>query len=545
VLAVVMALHVQPIMAQQLPDGSTYIPVDSWIYPAFERLASLGLAPSAFIASRPWTRNECTRLLRELEDAGLSHDSARDRGLLAELKREFQMELKGESAASAVDSVYISSLVNGDRVMNDGFHFAQSQVNEFGRQYGKGYNQLVGFAGRFSQGPFFSYVRAEYQGFGSPFIASPTVLNEIGTIDQISFPAAPLDGRSNRLRLLDAYAGLNWKNLQLSIGKQSLWWGPNADTSLMLSNNSDPLRVARLATTLPVRLPWILSWLGPVKIDMFFGQLSGHQFTFAVPTLYGPKLKSQPLIHGERFTFKPTENLEIGVSRTAITGGDGVPLTFGTIFRSYFSAGNFGPGFSNDPGDRRSGFDFRYRIPGLRKYVTLYTDSMTEDEYSPLAYPRRSAFAPGVYVSQIPGARRFDLRIEGVYTNLPGLRQNAGYFFYNGRYRSGYTNNGMLISSWVGRQGQGISASTRLWLQGSDMLQFYFRRTGVDRSLLQGGNLTTAGFTLEKNLHTSLRLQFGIQMHSWRFPIITAARQTTASGQIRLHYSPSRQRQVK
>ncbi len=45
--------------------GSTYVPLDSWIYPALERLAALGYIHTQFAGIRPWTRLECARLIDE------------------------------------------------------------------------------------------------------------------------------------------------------------------------------------------------------------------------------------------------------------------------------------------------------------------------------------------------------------------------------------------------------------------------------------------------------------------------------------------------
>src|SRR5262249_44152715 len=45
--------------------GSPYVPLDSWVYPALDRLVAMGLVDSAFAAMRPWTRLECARLLSE------------------------------------------------------------------------------------------------------------------------------------------------------------------------------------------------------------------------------------------------------------------------------------------------------------------------------------------------------------------------------------------------------------------------------------------------------------------------------------------------
>src|SRR5437660_4877296 len=49
-------------------QGSPYVPLDSWIYPALDRLAAMGLIDSGFAGMKPWTRNECVRLLDEAGD---------------------------------------------------------------------------------------------------------------------------------------------------------------------------------------------------------------------------------------------------------------------------------------------------------------------------------------------------------------------------------------------------------------------------------------------------------------------------------------------
>ena len=48
--------------------GSTFMPLDSWVYPAFERLAALGYVPTEILAIRPWPRLECARLVVEAEE---------------------------------------------------------------------------------------------------------------------------------------------------------------------------------------------------------------------------------------------------------------------------------------------------------------------------------------------------------------------------------------------------------------------------------------------------------------------------------------------
>src|SRR3954468_6660930 len=54
--------------------GSSNVPLDSWMYPAIERLIALGYIKSGYLGIRPWTRLECARMLEEakqqIEDAG-------------------------------------------------------------------------------------------------------------------------------------------------------------------------------------------------------------------------------------------------------------------------------------------------------------------------------------------------------------------------------------------------------------------------------------------------------------------------------------------
>ena len=54
--------------------GSSYVPLDSWVYAALERLAALGYIQSESLSIRPWTRLECARLLTE----AAAHDTGSD-----------------------------------------------------------------------------------------------------------------------------------------------------------------------------------------------------------------------------------------------------------------------------------------------------------------------------------------------------------------------------------------------------------------------------------------------------------------------------------
>src|SRR5262249_199494 len=153
----------------------------------------------------------------------------------------------------------------------------------------------------------------------------------------------------------------------------------------------------------PFRLPSVLGWLGEVRLEWFLGQLSGHEFIFQEDTgivgQFGRALRRQPFLQGEKLSFKFTPNLEFSVSVTVIFAGGPTPLTLGTLAKSYsIGNGNTLPGSRSDPGDRRSGLDFTYKIPWMRNWLTFYTEAFSEDEFSPIAYWDRSAVHSGLYM---------------------------------------------------------------------------------------------------------------------------------------------------
>ncbi len=95
--------------------ASPYVPLESWVYSAFERLASDGYLQSAFFDLRPWTRMDCARLVEEVEDQ-TAYVSVNDEtvALLRSLKEEFAPELQRRQAGATWSFVW-SPWTNGSR----------------------------------------------------------------------------------------------------------------------------------------------------------------------------------------------------------------------------------------------------------------------------------------------------------------------------------------------------------------------------------------------------------------------------------------------
>jgi len=532
--------------------ASAYVPMDSWVYPAFDRLAALGVMNSGLVGLRPWTRKECSRLLEEV--SGEVDESNPDEGwrLYSALAREFATELNGEESDHAeLESVYARIGGISGQPLTDGYHFGQTIVNDYGRPYRQGTNALTGFTTSVATGALGFYVRGEYQHAPSASGFTQAQQDAINATDlKLSQPALPLPA-FNQFRLLDTYLSLNINGWQTSFGKQTLWTGPTQDPFLW-SDNAEPIYMLRVDQTHPAKLPSILKFLGPLRTEWWVGKMTGHHFVntqdpaFGEVATIGRTLSKQPMVNGVKFNFKPTPNFEFGVGRTGIFGGPDFPITLGTVKHSLFSTTNT-IGRGNDPGDRRSTVDFTYRLPGFRNLLTLYDDSFVEDEISPIGYPRRAAHNPGIYLSQVPGAPHLDLRLEAAFTNLPGLLQPpqdgfplGGFFYWNTRYLDGYTNKGNILgNATVGRQGIAYRAQSTYWFASDKTLQFGYRQEIADSMFLQGGNLRDTFFKSEWRFNPKVSLSSFLQYEWWNFPLLSAGnKKTDFTASFQLTYWP-------
>lgn len=508
---------------------SRYVEMDSWVYPAFDRLIALGAINSGFLGLRPWTRAECARLLGEAQGS-IDEDSGDEVSrLYAALAKEFSPELNDEwSPHVQLDSVYGRATGISGTPLTDSYHFAQTIVNDFGRPYQSGLNGIVGFTSSGSSGPLGFYMNGEYEHAPSAPGFPQDVQNAIQVADGKPLIPAQSIPTFNQFRLLDTYLSLNLKGWVTSFGKQTLWLGPTEDPFLQ-SSNAVPMYMFRVDQSTPYQLPSFLKYLGPVRTEFWVGEMSGHHFVATqssegtVFTL-GRTLDVQPMVNGFKINFKPTPNFEFGVGRTGIFGGPDFPITLGSLKHSLFSTTN-AVGRGLDPGDRRSTFDWNYRLPGLRNWLTLYEDSFVEDEISPIGYPRRAAHNPGLYLSHVPGLPRLDMRVEGAYTNLPGLIQppGGGFFYWNVRYLDGYTNKGNILgNATVGRQGISIRAESTYWEASDKTITFGYRNNIADPFFLQGGNFRDLFARSNWRIRPNVMLSSFLQYEYWNFPLLSA-----------------------
>ena len=460
---------------------------------------------------------------------------------IRDLAREFAVELRQRDGEchrqAAIDSIdWRSSAIAGAPV-TDGYHFAQTLTNDYGRPYGQGSNIYTGISARAASGSFAAYIRAELQQTSTGPVTPSSADAAIAAADFTPLAAAgPVSGFT-RGRVLEAYVSYTFHNNQFSFGKQALWWGPRQGGPLLFSNNAEPITMLRYDRVSPIELPGIGRWLGPIRGQFFLGRLSGQQFVHVGSQTLGQPgiaLNDQPFINGQKISFKPSPNLEFSISRTTIFAGAGAPFTTKSFLRSLFSTSNSAPG-PNDPGDRRAAVDVQYTVPKLHNLLKLYVDTFTDDELFPLAYPTHSAWSPGFYVARLPHLPHMDFRAEGYLTPR---RTFPGFYYFNVHYLSGYTNDRQILGSWIGRESNGYQLWSTWWLSPRSSVQVRARDQNASSVFLRGGSLRDLSISTDLALSSHWQLSAAVQQEQWRFPLLSTATHQNVTTTIQLSFHP-------
>ncbi len=507
--------------------SSTYVELDSWVYPAMERLGAQGVIPYEFLGLRPWTRRAIYQMLEHTQ--GNESSEKLVQAVKKELFRESALGPDQLEKDIFIDGVYTRTQFIAGTPLNDSYHFGQTLADDFGRPYGHGLQQVAGFETRMEHGRFSLFVRGEYQRSPSVPGYSPAIAGIIATQDNNPIQTYSDRPARDEFRLLDTYASVELLGQQFSFGKQSYWWGPGSASAMMLSDDAEPFYCLRINRTLPLYIPLLSRLLGPFRYDNFFGKLSGHMY---------PR---QPYFYGQKINFSPTKNLELGFSRDAVFAGDGsTPLTFGNFWKSFTSTSSGPPNpYRNVNGARHGSFDFRYRLPGVRNWLTLYTDALVHDDISPVDAPRRAAITSGIYLSKLPWISRLDLHVEGGSTDIPASSRGGKFYYYEGIYRDCYLNKGDLMGSWLGREGTGGQAWSTYWFSAQSTLQLGYRTLRVSRSFVPQGEGQQAAYgELRYRWKDGLGLQFLLQAERWAAPALAASPQTDVTTQFQISFSP-------
>lgn len=546
--------------------GSPYIPVDSWVYPAVMRLYSLGYIDKVYLGLRPWTRASVSNMLDEtedrLEDVDEGSVTTEAQKIYDALRHELRNDETAESCQAKKGNAYLESTYTVARAISgtplrDSYHFGSTIVNDYGRPYANGFNDYSGVSGYASFDRFLIYAREEFQGAPSTAGYSPTLAGELAAIDlttdyfnpicfanggsctplpynmQTTIPAGPI-AAATRGRVMEAYVSAQILNNVISFGKQDDWQGPGIGGAMSYSNNAENIYAFRINRTEPLDVPLLSKLTGPFRYEFLVGPLKGHIYPI------------DPWVHVEKVSFRPTENVEIGFERTVIWGGKGhEPITIKSFLRSFFSVTAPDAAVKDstrDPGARFGAFDFSYRLPFVRNWLTLYSDSEVHDDISPIDAPRRASWRPGLYLSHVPGLPKLDVRVEAVSTDPPVSTSNSGRFmYYEGLQRQGYTNNGQLFGDWIGREDKGGQGWITYHLSGNEWIQLGIRNQKAAKDFIPGGTtLNDIDFQVVKRIGKDLEINGKFAFEHWKAPVYLPGQQNVTTTSIQVTWFPGR-----
>jgi hypothetical protein len=535
------------------PDaqGSAYIPMDSWVYPAMMRLYSMGFLDTAFIGMRPWTRRSAVHMLQKSEDDILYGDNEEAQEIYAKLMHEFEAEAPAGNATRGIvyglQSAYTRFMGIGGSVLRDSYNLGQTISNDYGRPYQSGFNNVTGFSTLNEAGRFSLYLRAEYQHAPSAQGYSYTLAQTLSERDFISPYAAPNRPQDtipegpiaseNNFRIVEAALSFHFWGHEITGGKSDAWLGPAQGGAMAWSNNAENIYSFRINRVEPLNVFLLSKLLGPLRYDFFYGSLKGHTSP------------NSPYTDSFMFSFRPTKNFEFGFQRTIIFGGkDHAPVTLHTFLNGFFdfSDTTAAEKYSReDPGARFSDFNFSYRLPFVRKYATLYVDSITHDDVTPISAPRRAAYRTGLYISQFPGRlKKLDFRMEGVTTDPGVFPSRGGHFQYFEIIQlQGYTNKGYIMGDWIGREAKGGQAWLTYHLSGNEWIALEYLNKKNPNDFIPGGTTQNQyKVSFVKRFGPDVELKSYVQYEGWKAPIYKTGYQSNTTASFQLTWYPQLRR---
>ncbi|MGD9036873.1 MAG: capsule assembly Wzi family protein [Syntrophobacterales bacterium] len=279
---------------------SVNVPLGHWGYGAIDKLKALGLIHSDIRGTRPWTRMELARLIVEADEQfqeianSEEEEETKPRGrteitraILGRLKGEFSVDLDEVSGVGGV-STYIKPLEDVY------LHYFYGN-NDFNIENDKG--QKLAEDSNFRLG--FSTHGAAWSHIG--FYLNP----------EYRYSDDQFGGDDQEVRLFEGYGKLEFFNIELQVGRDTLWWGTGRHGSMILTHNARPFDLVKLSNPNPVVLPWIFKYLGLCKFQWFWTELESNR---VIPNTE---------FMGFRVNIKPAPFFEIGAARTYQLGGRG------------------------------------------------------------------------------------------------------------------------------------------------------------------------------------------------------------------------------
>lgn len=269
-----------------------------------------------------------------------------------------------------------------------------------------------------------------------------------------------------------AYQFGNWN---LRLGSIEQFWGPAQSSSLILSNNSRPIKalaLSRSSTAAPEH-PW-LSWIGSWYFTSQIGQL---ERTRVVPD-------TKILLN--RFTMRPFDGFELGASWVLMWGGEGQDESVDSFVEAVtFQSVCIRPtGICTKSqltkrGNHIAGFDLSYTARLFARPVSFYIQRIGEDSVDGYRITdNANLFGISTYVQ---GVKVF-VETSDTNVNCDGnATNNLNCFYENGTYQTGYRTYGRALGSTFDSDAKQMTAGANFRFENGAVAELLLRDVELNR----------------------------------------------------------------
>ena len=468
----------------------------SWIYDALEKIVLAGLADKVLLNTKPLSRLEAARIIahavRRIREDRNGEYNNRDhlQETVYRLVKEFAAELSEMGVKTRLNSEegpkFIQFKLVDHMQFSTAFASDPTEISNIrGRSISDGRNFNTAFDGRLQIGDFLSFY---YQ------------------------PEFAWNKDESNGRLTSGYGKLTFWNVEMLVGKDSMWWGPGFNGASLLSNNAAPFPMVKLSSAEPFRLPWLFRYLGPTKLVTFLGELEEDRDF--------PNAK----LGGLRGSIAPFSWLELGVSWLYQFGGDGRPSPrFSDIPTILSGKGDVGGAGGGQGGVENRldnnglfAYDMTVRIPNVHRFLPfpladdleMYVEYGSDDIGLKFGIPtpdiEELALVAGIYLPNLFRWTKMDLRFE--------VGRISEETYIHKIYTDGFTFDGRVIGHHSGTDSRNLFLRLTRWLTDNLYFGFDLQATtrGIERQSTQetrtqlGIDLSYRGF---KRISTFLRYE--------------------------------------
>ncbi|MFA4991812.1 MAG: capsule assembly Wzi family protein [Candidatus Omnitrophota bacterium] len=271
-------------------------------------------------------------------------------------------------------------------------------------------------------------------------------------------------------------------NLELAVGRNSMWLGPGFHGSLLMSNNAFPLDMVRFNNITPFRLPWLLRKIGRFGAVFFVSRLDQEGDV------------QDPWLSGWRVDYTPWGFLKFGFGHALMFGGKGMKRISGSNFFAANSLVFSAAGGDSERENHIISGDAQLFIRRIDRFLPIatgakfYTEWGAEDEAGNI--PADLASIIGVYIMDLFKIPGFDINAE--------MAKFHKVWYTHYKYTSGYRNRGGIIGHHAGGDSEDVSFSAIFNSPGNFKMSgtYSYQRGGLSRANVETAHKFIVKFSL-------------------------------------------------